>query len=48
MDIPRAPLLYQRAVITSTVLSARLLAARRPGRALYDDVVVHQQAAMLG
>ncbi len=45
-DIPRVPLLYQRAVIASTVLSARLRATRRTGRALYDDVVVHQQAAM--
>jgi hypothetical protein len=45
-DIPRVPLLYDRAVIASTVLSARLGAARRTGRALYDDVVVHQQAAM--
>ncbi|GGT64765.1 hypothetical protein GCM10010207_75010 [Streptomyces atratus] len=44
-DIPRVPLLYDRAVIASTVLSARLRAARRTGRALYDDVV-HQQAAM--
>ncbi|MCX4598830.1 relaxase domain-containing protein [Streptomyces sp. NBC_01549] len=45
-DIPRVPLLYDRAVIASTVLSARLRAARRTGRALYDDVVAHQQAAM--
>ncbi|MFF5147836.1 MobF family relaxase [Streptomyces sp. NPDC013157] len=45
-DIPRVPLLYQRAVIASTVLNARLRAARRTGRALYDDVVAHQQAAM--
>ncbi|MFL4953281.1 MobF family relaxase [Streptomyces sp. MMS24-I31] len=45
-DIPRVPLLYQRAVIASTVLNARLRTARRTGRALYDDVVVHQQAAM--
>jgi hypothetical protein len=45
-DIPRVPLLHDRAVIASTVLSARLDAARRTGRALYDDVVVHQQAAM--
>ncbi|GHH85362.1 hypothetical protein [Streptomyces capitiformicae] len=43
-DIPRVPLLYDRAVIASTVLSARLRAARRTGRALYGDVVVHQQA----
>ncbi|MFF3740905.1 hypothetical protein [Streptomyces sp. NPDC002566] len=43
--ISRAPLLYQRAVIASTVLNARLRAARRTGRALYD-VVAHQQAAM--
>ncbi|MGW4994951.1 relaxase domain-containing protein [Streptomyces mirabilis] len=45
-DIPRVPLLHDRAVIASTVLSARLGAARRTGRTLYDDVVVHQQAAM--
>ncbi|MER7178869.1 MobF family relaxase [Streptomyces hyaluromycini] len=45
-DIPRVPLLYQRAVIASTVLSTRLRAARRTSRALYDDVVAHQQAAM--
>ncbi|WP_078492525.1 MobF family relaxase [Streptomyces yerevanensis] len=44
--IPRVPLLYDRVVIASTVLGARLRAARRTGRALYDDVVVHQQAAM--
>ncbi|MFJ1561557.1 hypothetical protein [Streptomyces mirabilis] len=45
-DIPRVPLLHDRAVIASTVLSARLCTARRTGRTLYDDVVVHQQAAM--
>ena len=45
-DIPRVPLLYQRAVIASTVLNARLRTARRTGRALYDDVVAHQQSAM--
>ncbi|WP_192582743.1 MobF family relaxase [Streptomyces triticiradicis] len=44
-DIPRLPLLYQRAVIASTILSARLRAARRTGRDLYD-VFAHQQAAM--
>ncbi|MFJ7497692.1 hypothetical protein ACIQZB_42700 [Streptomyces sp. NPDC097727] len=45
-DIPRVPLLYDRAVIASTVLTDGLRATRRTGRALYDDVVVHQQAAM--
>ncbi|MFC9625808.1 MobF family relaxase [Streptomyces sp. NPDC056930] len=46
-DIPRVPLLYDRAVIASTVLTDRPRATRRTGRALYDDIVAHQQAAML-
>ncbi|MCF1597750.1 relaxase domain-containing protein [Streptomyces muensis] len=44
-DIPRVPLLHDRAVIASTVLSARLRSALRTGRDPYD-VFAHQQAAM--
>ncbi|MEU6511970.1 hypothetical protein [Streptomyces sp. NPDC046942] len=44
-DIPRVPLRHDRAVIASTVLSARLRTARRTGRDPYD-VFAHQQAAM--
>lgn len=43
--IPRVPLRHDRAVIASTVLSARLRTARRTGRDPYD-VFAHQQAAM--
>ncbi|MFJ9588749.1 MobF family relaxase [Streptomyces acidicola] len=44
-DIPRVPLRHDRAVIASTVLSARLRTARRMGHDLYD-VFAYQQAAM--
>ncbi|MFI0967951.1 hypothetical protein ACH4S8_42385 [Streptomyces sp. NPDC021080] len=40
------PLRHDRAVIASTVLSARLRTARRTGRDPYD-VFAHQQVAML-
>ncbi|MFI9176160.1 MobF family relaxase [Streptomyces lincolnensis] len=44
-DIPRVLLRHDRAVIASTVLSARLRTARRTGGDPYD-VFAHQQAAM--
>ncbi|MFC7934047.1 MobF family relaxase [Streptomyces cinereoruber] len=46
-DIPRVPLRYDRAVITSTALTHQMRAARGTGRArYYESVTAHQQAAM--